>query len=196
MGPRGPQTASKAVNMHETIVRACLVDHMHVMGPGGASPHPAQRHEISSTQTLHAKGNHYASPQSRPTHQAATGPASSHPQLCPVWMARPPHTPRRAHALLAHDALPTPLSHLDNLAAMHAAVLIGWWHASIEFFHHWSPSEHPKNGHGGPMGQRLFAAKRTLLGRRRALMQRDPMFLHVRVQSQASDGTAPGCSWP
>ena len=66
----------------------------------------------------------YASPQSRPTHQAATGPASSHPQLCPVWMARPPHIPRRAHALLAHDALPAPLSHLDHLAAMHAAVLM------------------------------------------------------------------------
>ena len=124
MGPSGPQTASKAVNMHETIVRACLVDHMHVMGPGGASPHPAQRHGMSSTCTLHVKGNHHASPQSRPTHQAATGPASSHPQLCPVWMARPPHTPRRAHALLAHDALPAPLSHLDHLAAMHAAVLM------------------------------------------------------------------------
>ena len=59
MGPRGPQTASKAVNMHETIVRACLVDHMHVMGPGGASPHTRLKGMKCRPRTPfdHVKGN-------------------------------------------------------------------------------------------------------------------------------------------
>ena len=74
------------------------------------------------------------------------------------------------------------------------SVLTGCCHAQIEVFHHWVSSGHPKNGHGSPTGQRLFATKLALLGRRRAL--RETPFLHVRVQSQASDGAAPGSSWP
>ena len=74
------------------------------------------------------------------------------------------------------------------------SVLTGCCHAQIEVFHHWVSSGHPKNGHGSPTGQRLFATKLALLGRRRAL--RETPFLHVRVQSPASDGAAPGSSWP
>ena len=51
------------------------------------------------------------------------------------------------------------------------SVLNGCCHAQIEVFHHWVSSGHPKNGHGGPTGQRLFATKLALLRRRRALRE-------------------------
>ena len=74
------------------------------------------------------------------------------------------------------------------------SLLIGWWHASTEFFgHHVCPGL-PENACGGPIGRLLFSTKLSLL-LRKGVLKKTP-FLHVRVQSQASDGAAPGSSWP
>ena len=74
------------------------------------------------------------------------------------------------------------------------SLLIGWWHALTEFFgHHVCPGL-PENACGGPIGRLLFSTKLSLL-LRKGVLKKTP-FLHVRVQSQASDGTAPGSSWP